>query len=511
VLTTASPRHLFWIAAAVLAAFRFWLGFALPITGDEAYFVVWGRNPAWGFYDHPPMVGWWLTALLAVSEHVGWLRMPSILLPYLAALLAFRWIARALPDDPNRPWWGALLVLLAPAYVWNVLVTTDTPMIVFALLSAAAYLRGLDATGGRRNVWMAAAGLFLSLALLSKYFSVFLAFAFAAHIVAVRRDRRRWNDLALLVVCSLPGPLLNVWWNSTHCWNNVMFNVFNRNEKGDPAWKSVPGYLATVLYLCGPYAAWVLWKARRTIDWKASPLASAGFLAALPLGLFGVVSIGKVVGLHWPLAFVSLALTWLAAAAPAAAMPRWATWSAVIAALHAALFIAVLALPASTWRDTKYYESFVLARYPDQVLAPLAGLGSDWILANDGYSNASTLSFQKGRPFIVFGPGASHARQDDEDTDWRALDGRNIAIYRKTEFTRDEFDPYFERVEYQVQDVQGVTFTLVRGYGFRYAAYREGVLRGVRERWYRLPAWLPNRGCYIGDRYFPDEPAPVRR
>jgi hypothetical protein len=33
----------------------------------------------------------------------------------------------------------------------------------------------------------------------------------------------------------------------------------------------------------------------------------------------------------------------------------------------------------------------------------------------------------------------------------------------------------------------------------------------VRERWYLLPAWLPNLGCYIGDRYFPGEPAPVRR
>ena len=506
-MISASAQRLFWIAAASSAAFRLWLAMTLPMTGDEAYFVVWGLRPALGYYDHPPMVGWWLTALLAVSDHAAWLRLPSIVLPYLAAWLAFLWIARALPADPDRRWWGALIVVLAPAHVWNVLVTTDTPMIAFALLSATAYLRGLDAGGGRRVAWMAGAGFALSLALLSKYFAVFLAFGFAAHTLAMRRDRERWRDLALLVACSLPGPLLNVWWNSTHCWNNVMFNVFNRHEKDVPVWKTFPYYLATVAYLCGPYAAWVVWKARGTLRGAPAALAVAGFLAALPLALFGLLALGRTVGLHWPLAFVPLALAWLAAVAPASLLPRWALWSAAIALLHVVLFAVLLLAPSSTWKTTKYFESLVLAVHPDQVLEPLAGLGPDWVLANDGYSNAATLAYYKGRPFVVFGPGALHARQDDEDTDWRALDGRNIAIYRKTEFSKDEFEPYFQRVEYRDFDIEGVRFTLVQGYGFRYAAYREGVLRPIRERWYRLPSWLPDRGCYSRERYFPGEAA----
>ena len=37
----------------------------MPITGDEASFIWSGRFPDWGFYDHPPMIGWWLAALLA--------------------------------------------------------------------------------------------------------------------------------------------------------------------------------------------------------------------------------------------------------------------------------------------------------------------------------------------------------------------------------------------------------------------------------------------------------------
>ena len=32
------------------------------MTADEAYFIWWGWLPDWGFYDHPPMIGWWLAA-----------------------------------------------------------------------------------------------------------------------------------------------------------------------------------------------------------------------------------------------------------------------------------------------------------------------------------------------------------------------------------------------------------------------------------------------------------------
>ena len=50
--------RLFAALLVLTLTFRFWLGAAFPITGDEAYFVWWGWMPAWGFYDHPPMIGW---------------------------------------------------------------------------------------------------------------------------------------------------------------------------------------------------------------------------------------------------------------------------------------------------------------------------------------------------------------------------------------------------------------------------------------------------------------------
>ena len=58
----------FYAALALTLAFKFWLAHALPMTGDEAYFVYWGVYPAFGYYDHPPMVGWILALLLQLSR-----------------------------------------------------------------------------------------------------------------------------------------------------------------------------------------------------------------------------------------------------------------------------------------------------------------------------------------------------------------------------------------------------------------------------------------------------------
>ena len=58
----------------------------LPMTGDEAYFVLWGRQLDYGYYDHPPMAGWMTGLMLQLSEHPVIIRMPGIATELLIAL-----------------------------------------------------------------------------------------------------------------------------------------------------------------------------------------------------------------------------------------------------------------------------------------------------------------------------------------------------------------------------------------------------------------------------------------
>ena len=49
----------------------------------------------------------------------------------------------------------------------------------------------------------------------------------------------------------------------------------------------------------------------------------------------------------------------------------------------------------------------------------------------ESYSAAATLGYAINRRVVVFGDGSFHGRQDDFDTDFRQLDGRDFLIPRK--------------------------------------------------------------------------------
>jgi len=111
--------------------------------------------------------------------------------------------------------------------------------------------------------------------------------------------------------------------------------------------------------------------------------------------------------------------------------------------------------------------------------------------------------------FPTFGPGSAHGRHDDILTDFRALDGKDILVFRKTAAEPDEYRPYFRSIEAREVDIRGARYFLVLGQGFDYAAYRDRVLTEVRDRYYRIPSYLPQGRCYLCERYWASKTCPA--
>ena len=148
----------------------------------------------------------------------------------------------------------------------------------------------------------------------------------------------------------------------------------------------------------------------------------------------------------------------------------------------------------------------MLTARSEAVLAHLVPYADKYLFAMDGYSSAATLSYNAGRHFAVFGEGSTYARQDDFVTDWRAQQGRNVLILRKSAPSLDDYAPYFRQIEVRDFTVLGARYWMVLGQDFDYPAYQERVLWHIRERFYRIPGGLPVRGCDFYTRYFPDAP-----
>ncbi len=501
-------RRWFWGALAATLVFRAWLSVRVPLTGDEAYFLVWGQQPDIGYYDHPPMVGWLLALLAPISTAEWVLRLPALLLPVALAFGTRAALNRWFGRGPAIADLAATIVLLVPMNVWNVLITTDTPLVLFSFAAVVVFARAAERASAAGFLL---AGTFLGLAFLSKYFAVLLGlgmigWALSAGQAAPGSLRAAWRGLGLVFLGALPAGLLNLYWNLEACWSNVMFNAINRHEGSGLGWVNPLLFLAAMAYLAAPLL-WTAWRERAAV---AGSLASPGRRALLyawlvPFGVFALLSPLKKIGLHWLLSFVPLMVLTLAIALPADSLRRCVRFFAAFALIHVFAAGVLAALPLESWKSNRLYSRLVLQfRTPELVekLAPYR----DFVPATDNYTLSSIVSYAAGRYFFVFGAGTSHARHDDIVTDVRRFAGGDILIVRRDPPPEQDYRPYFRSVEFRTIEVSGATIHLVLGRGFDYPAYREGVLKMVRDRWYRIPAALPVTGCYFCEKYFPGEP-----
>lgn len=525
-------RQHFWRLCGLTLAVRLWLAAILPITGDEAYFHAWGRHPDWGYYDHPPMIGWWMTALLTVSDHVLWLRLPSLLAPVLMAVGLADLLQRLQPSPGNArqtalPWQGARLYLLLPTSVLGVLITNDTPLILFVFASAYAFLRAQLAESGPETgaspdpaqaraalYWYMAAGALLGLAFLSKYFAVLIALAYA--LILLRAPAGVWpglKRLLLLAGCALPFVLENLAFNLWHCWDNIMFNAFNRNVQVAQPLKTLPAYLLMLALALPPWLFWLLWQGRRQFA-RRGPQQAVLLLGSVPLLFLLVLSLKKSIGLHWIMAFLPfpllatlLVLGARQQAGESTAVARWLqrTERALggFSLLLALLVSTLLLLPSGLLYSHTGQGELVFLKQQQSLARQAAAEATrqNAVLMATVYTPAAMLGYALKRDIPVFGPGSFHARQDDSWTDFRDHAGKNLTLFGFGTVDPAVYAPFFRQIQVTPIVQDGAAFWLLTGQGFDYARYHESVLRDIRQRYYRIPDFLPQHACPFAEKY----------
>jgi hypothetical protein len=189
-----------------------------PLTFDEAYYWMWSKHLAGGYYDHPPMVAVVIRfgTMIAGDTEFG-VRLVSVLLALPMSFAVYR--TAELLFGGQRVASTATLLLNATmmAAAGTMIVTPDAPLLVassFVLLALAQVL----ATG--RGVWWLAVGAAVGVALLSKYTALFFGPAILIWLVAVPKLRRwlisPWLYLGGVVALAIFLPV--ILWNADHQW-----------------------------------------------------------------------------------------------------------------------------------------------------------------------------------------------------------------------------------------------------------------------------------------------------
>ena len=226
--------RLLWLLAGGLG-FRGAIAAFLPLGFDEAYYFLYTRHLNWSYFDHPLAValstgaGVWLTGSISPLT----IRLGALVLFTASLWLLYetgRWLFGA-----RAGWLTCAIASLCPLFffTFGTLTAPDNALIFFwsaALLLCAREFFLAEGAAYRPTARLAAIGLIVGLACLSKYHGFLLGLSLVGFCLASpdRRPALRspWFVLGALFWAIALLPIL--YWNSQHDWISFRFQLGDR-------------------------------------------------------------------------------------------------------------------------------------------------------------------------------------------------------------------------------------------------------------------------------------------
>ena len=243
---------------------------------DELYYMACGRHPAWGYVDHPPLVGWvaWAVRQLAGDSHLA-LRVVAAFAAAATVFVTAR-IAKELGGGPFARFLAGLALAVLPI---SLALGSVYSMNVFDLLFWAIlfWIVVRLLSGGDERLWLVF-GLVAGVGLLNKISVLFLGFGLVVGLVLGRRwdvfrTRWLWIGGALAALVFLP----HIVWQHGHDWPTLEFMANARRDKMISL--PIPAFLVqTIQQTVVASWLWILGLGWLLLAREAVPFRTLGFL-----------------------------------------------------------------------------------------------------------------------------------------------------------------------------------------------------------------------------------------
>jgi 4-amino-4-deoxy-L-arabinose transferase-like glycosyltransferase len=217
-------RWLYFLLAAT-TAFRLFYIQAVELAPDEAYYWTWSRHLQWGYYDHPPMVGFliWIGTVIAGNGEFG-VRFLWVLMGFLLTVVLYA-MGKKMFASERAGFYAALLMNISLlGSTGAVIVTPDGPQALFWGLAVFFVFNAIQSGKGHWWYWT---GIAFGLGLLSKYTMVLLAPCLFLFLLS-RKEERMWllrkePYLGLILGLILFSPV--IFWNFANDWVSFKFQL----------------------------------------------------------------------------------------------------------------------------------------------------------------------------------------------------------------------------------------------------------------------------------------------
>lgn len=291
------------IIVVALTLFRLWTMSSIELVPDEGYYWLWSRFPSAGYYDHPPMIAWWiwLSTHVLGDTQLG-IRAPPILSVAVASMAVYTTVMELYGDSmlARRAaiWLNAMLLVS----IGVIFATPDAPSVMFWALTIWLLAR-LRRTGNPM-LWILI-GLMAGLGCVGKYTNFFIGPGILLWLI-VDPKAARWRFSPWLLAGGAVAfvafsPVL--YWNAVHDWlsfRKQFGRIGDHHFQPTSVLELLAGQFGLLNPLIAILAATACWRFFRQRNRTGDPFVFLVALTAPLLAYLAIHSLHDRVHANWP-------------------------------------------------------------------------------------------------------------------------------------------------------------------------------------------------------------------
>jgi len=351
---------------------------------DEAYYWVYSRFPAWGYFDHPPMIAVFIKAGYFLFKNELGLRLMVV----LAGTAVLMVLEQMLPKK-NDPLFFAIVCSMAILQLGSFMSLPDIPMMLFTALYFLIYRRFLNNANVVNTILM---GLIIALMLYSKYQTVLIVLFTIISNPGILKRYQTYLFVFIELLCFLPHLL----WQIQHGFISVQYQLIERHTGNSYKFAYTLEYLTGQILFAGPFAGPILlWSA---FAYRAGNLFEKALKYTLAgiYGFFLVMTVKGRVEANWTApVFVPLIILSFLYLRSKTSVSKWIFRLAPVTVICVLILRTYLALDVVPIRWLAKDEVHGNQEWSDSIRKKAKGLPVFFI---DSYQKASLYWFYTGQP-----------------------------------------------------------------------------------------------------------------
>ena len=295
------------ITTLAFLVLRVIISIKLNLTDDEAYYYTWTKHLSYSYFDHPPMVAYFLKlSTLIFGETNLAMRVPGLVGSLVSSVFIYK-IVYYFSKDEKKAFWGLGVYQVLPIFSMGAIMTLpDTPLMLFYVLSLWVFIKIVYE---KKSHYWYYLGVLMGLGFLSKY-NMVLVYPSVFFFLLFSKEDRYWfkrKEPYLAFGISLLFFIPVILWNMEHNWASFGFHLKDRQSS---TFAFRPKYFFRFLLAQLVVASAILFFAFWKDIWQNFKKRDVKLLAwfAFPIFIvFGISSISNASKIHWTaMAFIPM-------------------------------------------------------------------------------------------------------------------------------------------------------------------------------------------------------------